>query len=161
MRFLNPKWILAASFLLTSIASAATLTLHDGSVIRGNIRSLQNDVYTIETDVLGTVQVRKQDIRSIDLSDESRSSNAAPAAPRAPAPGQADIEAMQQRLLQTPDLFSLIQSLQNDPEIQAVMSDPEVMNAVASGDIATLMNHPKVIELSRNPKMRAVIDQVQ
>ena len=53
-------------------ASAETLMLRDGTVIHGEIKALQDDVYTVETDSLGTVRVRKQDIRAIDHSDSSR-----------------------------------------------------------------------------------------
>ncbi len=52
-------------------ASAATLVLKDGAVIHGEIETLQDDVYTVKTDSLGTVRVRKQDVRTIDHSVRS------------------------------------------------------------------------------------------
>ena len=168
---------LAASLIVLQTASAATIVLQDGSVIRGDIRSLQNDVYTIRTDSMGTLAIRKQDVRSIDLTDESAPRNAtrteprasSPAAPRtapgiAPGPAMpsaAEFESMQRQLMGSPDMLSAIQALQNDPQVLSVLSDPEVMNAIATGDINTLMNHPKVIGLTRNPGVREIIEGVQ
>ena len=62
--------VLAAATLLVANggALAATLVLNDGTVIQGEIQSLQNDVYAVKTDSLGTLRVRKQDIRTIDHS---------------------------------------------------------------------------------------------
>lgn len=143
------------------LASAETLVLNDGTVIQGDVRSLQNDVYTVQSDTLGTVRVRKQDVQSIAYADQ-----ASPAAPtqapgRATLPSQTDLEAIQSQMLQIPDLFSMIEALQGDPQVQAVLSDPEIMSAVAAGDFATLMNHPKIISLTKNANMREVIEQVQ
>lgn len=147
--------------MLSGAASAATLVLHDGSVIKGDIRTLQNDIYTIETESLGTVQVPKQDVRSIDLSDEYSAGTPSPAATSPAMPGAADLEALQLRVMQDPSIFAMVQALQNDPEIQAIMSDPAIMSAIAAGDITTLMNHPRIIALTDNPKVRAVIEEAR
>lgn len=156
--------ILVAALIAAGTADAATLILHDGSVINGNIRTLSDDVYTIETASLGTVRVRKQDIRTIDLSDDPGATSAAGASssaiPAEPA-GQAELQALQQSLMQNANLFSMVQSLQNDPQVQAVLADPEVMSAIASGNIEILMSHPKIIALTGNPKVREVIDEVR
>ena len=150
--------MIAALSVVYGLASAATLTLNDGSVIQGEIETLQNDVYTVETDSLGTVRVRKQDVRSIDHSDDSPRSSPARSRTNGSPPDQADLQAMQSRMMQNPNLFSMIEALQSDPEVQAVLSDPEIMSAVASGDFQTLMSHPKIIELTKNAQMREVIE---
>ena len=82
-------------------ASAATLTLNDGSVIQGDITTLQNDVYTIETDSLGTVPVRKQEVRSIDHSDDSRQSSPARLRSSESPPDRADVQALQSRMMRS------------------------------------------------------------
>lgn len=143
---------LAALAAPDAAVSAATITLRDGSVVHGEIRSVQDDAYTIETDTLGTVRVRKQDIRTIDYDHE-------PAAES--SPGAADLQALQLRLMQSPNLLSAIQALQEDPDVQAVLSDPEIMSAIASGDYAALLDNPKIVALTRNPKMREIIDAAQ
>jgi len=141
-------------------APAATLMLKDGSVIHGDIKTLKDDVYTVETDSLGTVHVRKQDIRTIDHSDGSTIGSPVESSTLGSPPEQAELQAMQSSMMQSPNLFSMIQALQSDPDVQAVLSDPEIMNAMASGDYTTLMNHPKIIALTSNANVREVIDEV-
>ena len=153
--------VIAAGLFLVGAASAATIVLTDGSVVSGDIKSLQNDVYTIESGSLGTLRVRKEDIRSIELSDSSAVGAREQSSVNEPRIDSANMQAMQLRMMQNPNVFSLIQSLQSDPQVQALLSDPAIMSAVASGDIAALMNHPAIIALTNNPKFREVIEEVQ
>ena len=64
-------------------------------------------------------------------------------------------------MMENPNLFSMIQALQSDPEVQAVLADPEIMSAMVSGNYEALMNHPKIIALTRNAKVREVIDEAR
>ena len=154
--------MLAAISVLCGTASAAMLVLNDGTVIHGDIKTLQDDVYTVETVSLGTLRVRKQTIRTID--HDAGQTNGSPAN-GSPTTGSsanaAALQATQLRILQDPGLLSTIQSLQNDPDVQAVLADPEIVSALASGNFAALMNHPKIIALTSNSKIREVVDQVQ
>ncbi len=142
-------------------ASAATLVLKDGAVIHGEIETLQDDVYTVKTDSLGTVRVRKQDVRTIDHSVRSTMESSVGSSTNESSPEQADLQATQSRMMENPNLFSMIQALQSDPEVQAVLADPEIMSAMAAGNYAALMNHPKIIALTRNAKVREVIDEAR
>ena len=153
-------FVMVTSLAPSGSASAATLVLKDGAVIHGEIETLQDDVYTVKTDSLGTVRVRKPDIRTIDHSDSSTIGSPVGSTKGSP-PEQADLQAMQSRIMQSPNLFSMILGLQSDPDVQAVLADPEIMSALASGDYATLMNHPKIIALTSNAKVREVIDEVR
>lgn len=152
---------IVASLVTCGSASAETLMLNDGSVIRGDIKTLQDDVYTIETDSLGTIRVRKQDVRVIDRNDEAELGPPVLSSIDESPPEQADLQAIQSRMMQIPDLFSMIEALRSDPDMQAVLSDPEILNALASGDFATLMNNPKIIALTGNAKVRDVIEKVE
>ena len=153
--------VIVASLLACGPASAATLVLKDGSVVRGDIKTLQDSVYTVESKALGTVRVREQDIRSIELGDESGPATPADSSDNKSPSQPADVQNLQSQMLQIPGLFSMIQALQNDPEVQAALSDPEITSAVASGDFARLMNNPKIIALLDNANVREVIDEVQ
>lgn len=143
---------LAALLAPYGAVSAATLVLKDGAVIHGEIETLRDDVYTVRTETLGTVQVRKQDVRTIDHGGESAAES---------SPESAELQAMQLRMAQNAELLPMIQALQSDPEVQAVLADPEIVSAIASGNYAVLMNHPKIIALTRNAKMREIIDQAK
>lgn len=139
-------------------AFAATLTLTDGTVIHGDIKTLQDDVYTVETESLGTLRVRKQNVRTIDHGGQD--TVRLPASGSSPADA-AELQAIQLRMLQTPNLLSMIQSLQSDPEVQAVLADPEIMNALTSGNLSALLNNPKIIALTGNSNVREVIDEAK
>lgn len=138
--------------------SAATIVLKDGAVIYGEIETLQNDLYTIKTESLGTVRVNKQDVRTIDQGGK-------PAPPSSQSsqssPDPTDVESLQLHMMQNLSLISMIEALQNDPEVQAVMSDPEIINAINAGDYGALLSNPKIIALTQNPKMREIIEEAQ
>ncbi len=146
--------ILSASF---GSAFAATLVLKDGAVIHGEIKALQDDVYTVETDSLGTLRVPKQNVRSIDHGGEHAMGSPASVS----SAEQAELQAMRLRMMQNPNLLSTILSLQNDPQMRAILADPEIMSAIASGNYAALMNHPKIIALTSNAKVREVIEEAR
>jgi len=140
---------------------AESLVLKDGTVIQGDIRGLQDDVYIVETDSLGTVRVQREQIRTIDHSDERSAGLPATSSPDKSFSEQAEQQALQSRIMQDASLFSMIQALKSDPEVQAILADPEIMSAIASGNYGALMNHPKIIALTGNDMVREVIDEVQ
>jgi len=153
-------WMLASCLAPYAAASAETLVLTDGAVIHGEIESLLDDVYTVKTESLGTLRVRKEDVRSIDHRGGST-----PGSSQGSASGvssvQAELQSMQSRLMQVPNLFAMIQALQSDPAVQAVLADPDIMSAMAAGDYATLINHPKIIALTENANVREVVEAAQ
>ena len=138
-------------------ALAETLVLKDGTVIHGEIKTLQDDIYTVETDSLGTLRVPKQNVRTIDQGEERTAGSPV----NGSSPEQAELQAMQSRMVQNPSLLAMILSLQNEPEVQAVLADPQIAEAIASGNIAALLNHPKIIALTSNANVRDVIEEAQ
>jgi hypothetical protein len=139
------------------VASAAKLVLKDGTVIHGEIDSLQNAVYTVKSNSLGTLQIRQQDVQVID--------NASTAAVGAPTSGSmsesAQRNAVQSKLTQDPTLLSKVEALQSDPDVLAILNDPEIMSTIASGDYGVLMSHPKIIALMQNSQMQEIVDSVK
>ncbi|MBI5415739.1 MAG: hypothetical protein HZA29_02880 [Candidatus Omnitrophica bacterium] len=138
--------------------SAKTITLKDGSVIKGNVLQLADGVYTLETDNLGKVNVAESEIVSIT-------------AESAPAPqdtgnvesasfkGQA--QEIQTSLLSDPDVMTEIQSIMQDPEIRGVLSDPSFMNAIMSYDPNQIQQNEKTRYLLQNPKFRALMEKIR
>ena len=153
--------LLVASWLACSaVASAATVVLRDGTVIQGEVKSLQDGVYTIETTSVGTVHVRAGDVRSID--EDGKSPTAPPAGQPAAgsSPGNA-LDAAKSQIVADPKLLATVLALQNDPEVLAVLADPEVAKAMAAGDYSALMSNAKIVALMQNPKMREIIDALR
>ncbi len=153
-------FVMAGMLAFSGASFAATVVLRDGTVIRGEVQSLQDDVYTIKTDSLGTVHVRKQEIRSIDSDGEPKS--AAPSESSTPGSSPAgELDATKSRIMQDPKLLASVLALQNDPDVAAVLADPEITKAMAAGNYAELLNNPKIEALMNNPKMLEIIDGVR
>ena len=148
--------LLAAGLLASTAAAGATLVLKDGAVIHGEITSLEDGVYRVNSPTLGKVRVRKVDVRTID-----HSGGATLGAGAAPTATQQEVQSLQTQMMQDPNMMAKIQALQSDPQIQAVLADPEIMRAIASGDYGPLLNHPKIQALSRNAGVREIIKDTQ
>lgn len=123
------------------------IELTDGSVITGEVVSLNGGTYTIRTESMGTVSVPDGKVRSIRKKGASSSSSA----------GIGDaVRPIQERMEQDPAVMEMIKGLQNDPDFQKVLEDPEMMRAVEAGDIATLMSNPKFLQLMNNSTVRDI-----
>jgi hypothetical protein len=164
MRAFTRGWKAAYSFAMAGLlafsgtSSAATVELRDGTVIHGEVQSLQDGVYTIATDSLGTIRVRKQEIGSIDESGKPAGAAGAPSSADGSSLGAGALDAAKSRIMQDPQLLAMVLALQTDPDVQAVLADPEVTKAMAAGDYASLMDNPKIITLMQSEKIRAIID---
>lgn len=123
-------------------AEASTITLRDGSAITAEILSLNDGVYTVRSQTLGTVTLRQEDVRSV-------SSEAA-----AQAPSQLD--AIEQRMTSDPETMSTISALQDSPEMKALLEDPEVLDALKSGNIQGLLSNPKLARLAADPRIQEI-----
>ncbi len=152
---------IASLLTLCGVSFAATVVLKDGTVIQGEVVSLQDGVYTIATDSAGTLHVRKQEVRSIDENDKSATRPGVGLAPDAASPDDGALDAAKSRIAEDPKVLAMVLALQNDPAILAVLADPEIAKAIAAGDYAALMNNPKIIALMNNEKVREVIDQTR
>ena len=52
--------------------------------------------------------------------------------------------------------MSLVQALQDDPEMQALLSDPKFMAAAQAGDIGALLSDPRFMKLLDNPQIKEI-----
>jgi len=144
--------VLAGLLLGTSPrAEAAEVELEDGSVISGQITSLKDGVYTIETESLGTLRLDESKVSGIRLR-----SHGAPAPAEGRPAGAPSLEAMKLRILGDEDAMQGILALGNDPEIRKLLEDPAVMGAVLSGDVNALMANPRFLELLNHPGIRRI-----
>jgi hypothetical protein len=131
------------------------IVLKDGSRIRGEIISVENDLYRIKSDSMGTILLGSNQIQSILPGQESGSLPA-------PAEGsQSQIELIQSSMTSNPDVMSSIFELQNDPAMQAVLADPEVMRAIQSFDLEALARNPKIKALMNDPRLKRIQGTLQ
>lgn len=127
------------------------IELNDGSRISGRVVSLQDGIYTIESDSLGGLRLSESEILSIRsgaLHGEERI--------RSNLPENFDQEALQNRILQDPQLMTEIMALQNDQQIQEILSDPGILQDLQSGDITSLTQDARIIELLNHPSIKQI-----
>ena len=158
---LAARSFLVASCLACGVLSAATVVLRDGTVIQGEVKSLQDGVYTIETSSVGTLHVRAVEVRSIDEDGKSSSTPGAGQPAKGSSPGADALDAAKSQIVADPKLLTTVLALQNDPEVLAVLADPVVAKAIAAGDYNALMSNAKIVALMQNPKMREIIEALR
>ena len=127
------------------------IELTDGSVITGEVLSLNSGVYTIRTGSLGTLKIDDAKVRAI------RPQGASSSRPSGPS---TEAKSLQEKMMSDQEIMRLIPSLQNDPDFKKIMEDPELMKAVAAGDIAVLMADPRFMKLLSNPTVREIQKKV-
>jgi hypothetical protein len=132
------------------------IELMDGSVISGEVLSLNNGIYTVRSGSLGIMKLEESRVRTIRA--KSSSMNAQPEQ-NSSSPGE--IQSLQQKLMGDKEIMGLIQTLQSDPEFQKILEDPEVMKAVNSGDVAALTANPKFMKLLNNATVQEIEKKVK
>lgn len=154
--------------VLTPSAFAADkhITLKDGSVIKGELISYENGLYTVQTENLGRLQLPEANVMSV-------SSEAAVAAPASAQGEQAvaapsfsnKVSSMQTQIMNDPQAMQAVQAMAEDPEIAAMISDPnfvkQLQAAVSGNNVDSVAEDPRIQQLMANPKMQALIEQLQ
>ena len=147
--------VLGAFGLVISLASwaqQASVHLHDGSVLRGEVIGLENGVYSLRGKSFGVIKVPQNNIRNIDYGGSTTAPTGL---------GATDFQALQARMLMDPALMNSIQELTSDPVVQDIVNDPEIRSAIENGDYSSLMNNPKIIQLMQHPSVRSITEQVR
>lgn len=153
------KRLLAPLFLLLILTSAAyagetkTIALKDGSTIQGQVTRLEKGTYTIESPLLGKVEISEEKILGITTASSEKAATEQ-------AQG-VNIDTAQAQILANPDAMKDIQAIAADPEVVALISDPAFMQIVQSKDPAAIQANPKTQQLMENPKIKALIQKLQ
>ena len=150
--------LLAISICTAHAGEPAEIELIDGSTVYGEIVSLKNGVYTIDSDSMGSLKISKSKIRVIRF--RSQGVNKSVRENSQKTDKNSDIQDIQKSILADEGIFNIILSLQDDPKIQEILKDPETMRAVQSGDLQSLMSNPKFMELLNHPKIKAINKKV-
>ena len=159
------KYFMIALFSLFIVSSAAlagtpqTITLKDGSVIHGQVLGMENNQYTIESPLAGTIHVPQDQIVSMSAANQDNAPTPTSGAPS--SINSTDITNAQNKILANPDAMKDIQTLASDPEVVALMNDPALLQAVQSKDLAAIQANPRTQQLMSNPKIKALIEKLQ
>ena len=146
--------------LQISVAAAGEvrqIELTDGTVIKGEVQSLQGGVYTIKSDSLGTIKIEDSKIRAIRDKSSSPAGGAAPAN----ANTGGELSGLQNKMANDKEIMGLIQSLQDDPEFKKILEDPEMMKALQEGNITALTSDPRIMKLLNNPTVKEIEKKVK
>jgi hypothetical protein len=133
-----------------SAGEVRVIELTDGSMITGHVLSLNNGVYLIRSDSLGTIKIEESKVRAI-LSKPSGTK----------ASSIQETGTLQEKMLNDKDILGLVQSLQNDPDFQKALEDPEIMKAVKAGDIPALTANPKFMKLLDNAMVKEIQNKIK
>lgn len=140
--------------------STRIIELIDGTQIRGEVLSFDSGVYVIRSDSLGRMNLSDGKIRAI----RSTSPQSGDHVPQQVSPtGSADprrLSAIENRILNDPNMLAMVMTLQQDPQVMTILSDPELMRAIAAGDLQALQNNPKILALEQNPTIRQLLQLV-
>ena len=121
----------------------------DGSVVRAEVLSLKDGIYTLRSPSFGTLQVPQRNVAGIGGAGAGSGSAAGAGA----AEG---IERMRRSLESDPKAMQQIMSLQNDAAVQRILNDPALMRAVRRGDMDALANDPAIKALMGNPTVKGL-----
>ncbi len=148
---------------VSSVFAASTkyITLKDGSVIKGELVSFENGTYTVQTENLGLLQLPEANVISVATGGTVAQAPAAAAQPDFAK----NVSAMQSQIMADPQTMEAVQAMAEDPEIVAMISDPnfikKLTTAVSSDNIDSVADDPRLQELMGNPKMKALVEQLQ
>ena len=138
------------------------IVLKDGSVIRAEVLSFEDGVYSLRSETMGELRLQDSAIKSIrqpekggrEISESGGMGNTSTGG------RQEDIKDLQSSMLSSPQLLGMIFALQEDPDIKDILRDEEVMALIMAGDKERLESNPKFIKLMENPKIRAIIERM-
>jgi hypothetical protein len=163
------RFILSLSLLmllspLAFAGSAKQIALKDGSVIKGELLSFENGIYTVQTDNLGQLKLPEANVLSV--ANETFVVQAPQQGTTAAAPSFSNkVSTMQSHIMGNPQAMQAVQAMAEDPDIISMLSDPafvkQLTAAVSDNNVESVAGDPKIQQLMSNPKMQALIQQLQ
>jgi hypothetical protein len=144
-----------------------TITLKDGSQIKGVLTKIEDGVYTVKTPIIGDVHVAVGDVSTISNGDNhpaapaSSSYNPDPVQTTAPVSSMdQQIQASQKQLLSNPKSVAVLQEMSENPEIMQALQDPELVRAVQNHDYAAVQSNPAVKKLINDPAFHSLLQKL-
>jgi hypothetical protein len=127
-------------------ADGSTLTLRDGTIVSGEIVSLNDGAYVVKSAALGTLTIKQADVATVTEQPT--------------APAAADLHALQEQMAADPATVSAVAALQDDPDVQAILSDPALLAALRDGNLEALLSNPKIARLASDPRVQDITKKV-
>ncbi|WP_163831180.1 hypothetical protein [Spartinivicinus ruber] len=141
--------ILATGLLLSTVSLADTIELTDGSRLSGEIKSLNDGIYVINTSSLGQVRIEQSKVRTISKGQSTTNTL-----------NGLSLDVIKHSITNNPDTLKTILALQNDPQVKAILADPELMKLISNGDLNALQSNQKIQQLMTSPEVQAITRQI-
>ncbi|MBI4310049.1 MAG: hypothetical protein HY591_06940 [Candidatus Omnitrophica bacterium] len=167
MHSFSKSFIFCLLFLAPALghAETQTITLKDGSQIKGELTGVNDGTYTIKTPLLGDIHINSSQVANIGSAGMAMPGAQPPANGLQPQASNGDmgqkIQTMQTQLMANPEFMADLQQMAQDPEIMQLLADPALVQAVTAKDANALQNNPQGQKLMNNPKMRAIIEKLR
>jgi len=159
------KYIIILLFLAFNVAGycgqTSRIELIDGSVINGEIVSLANGSYSINTASLGVIKVDTLKVAKIESVQPSAPSAILNSSVQPNSLTSEQINSYKQKIMSNPENVAAIKSLATNPQVQALAQDPEIVNAVKSGNIQELINNKKLIAVLGSSEVEETVKKVK
>ncbi len=161
--------LLTTSIALAQISSSETktITLQDGTTLKGQVVGFQNGIYTIQTALFGQINLKDSEIVNIGAGPaltNNPSSQAPTVQPNTQSAetNQLKMQALgvQQQLLSDPDTLMQMQAMLQDPQIMQILNDPEFVKAATNYDLQKIQNDPRTQQLMNNPQMQKLLNKM-
>lgn len=143
------------------------IRLDDGSLIKGRIVAVDENIYRVETPSLGVIPISRDRVVAITKDAPSpapaTSSNGLSLnqqLSRDPALAQ-KMMTTQNRILSDPVLMESLVTLTQDPEMAALLSDPSLLTDLMNTPTDQWADHPKLKKLINHPALKRVIETIQ
>ncbi|MFH0856057.1 MAG: hypothetical protein V1869_06110 [Candidatus Omnitrophota bacterium] len=137
------------------------IELNDGSVIEGEVVSLDNGAYILNSGSLGKIRVEATRVKRI----EAKTQNPDPAGNLPPAMDQdlikSEINQTRKQIVDNPEIMRIVNELANDPDFQEAMKDPGIVKAAKSQDVKALISNEKFMNLIKNAKIKEIENKLQ
>ncbi len=161
MIFLLAAVVFAA--VLPGISSAQnddsqTITLKDGSRIKGKLIGIQGSTYLIDTPHMGEVEIDSGEIANIahgaETAEKPKNVTMQPQ-----GMGSGNVQQAQNLLMSDPDLTAAMMELANDPEMAELFKDPTLLMKLQSMDPAEIQNDPRIQKILSDPRMQQIMQK--
>lgn len=136
------------------------IELTDGSLITGEIISLADDIYTIQSESLGILKINQSEVATIHLQAKPAKSSEAPAKEVTALPTEAMLQTLQKQMINDEEIMSMILALQDNPKLQEILANPDLIEATKMGDLSTLLSNPLFLELLADPQIKAIQQKI-
>ena len=121
-----------------------TITLKDGSVLKGQVLSLNNGVYKVRTQNIGQIEIEEAKISSISDGTVAQSSQTQQKAQTLPVDISSHLEAMQMNILSDPKNLEQIQALTANESLMRMIQDPNLLKDLMSFDEKTIEGNASI-----------------